>query len=87
MKLEHSVPSFETLMMSGAKVVDVTERQLPRLADLDPDLVPGLVPDLVTVAIGGNDVIGYDRARFEAEHAEAPVVARWRAGLAAMGRA
>lgn len=27
------------------------------------------------------------RARFEAEHAEAPVVARWRAGLAAMGRA
>ncbi len=27
------------------------------------------------------------RARFEAEHAEAPVVARWRAGLAAMSRA
>ena len=27
------------------------------------------------------------RARFEAEHAEAPVVARWRAGLAAMERA
>ncbi len=63
------------LSVSGAKVADVTERQLPRLADLDPDLVPGLVPDLVTVAIGGNDVIGYDRARFEAD------VARLVAGL------
>lgn len=47
------------LSVSGAKVADVVDQQLPRLADLDPDLV--------TVAIGGNDVIGYERDRFEAD--------------------
>lgn len=44
------------LSVSGAKVADVVDQQLPQLADWDADLV--------TVAIGGNDVIGYERERF-----------------------
>jgi acyl-CoA thioesterase-1 len=46
------------LSRSGARISDVLERQLPALAAL------GREPDLVTVAIGGNDVRSYDRSRF-----------------------
>lgn len=44
------------LSRSGARVADVVVDQLPRLA--------GLAPDVVTVAVGANDVKRYDRARF-----------------------
>jgi len=47
------------LSVSGARVSDVVENQLPRLEGLDPDVV--------TVAIGGNDVRAYDRDRFAAD--------------------
>jgi len=47
------------LSVSGAKVADVVEDQLPRLEGLDPDVV--------TVAIGGNDVRVYDHDRFAAD--------------------
>lgn len=47
------------LSMSGARVADVVADQLPRLQELDPDVV--------TVAIGGNDVRGYEADRFAAE--------------------
>ena len=47
------------LSVSGAKVADVVAEQLPQL--------DGFAPDLVTVAIGGNDVRGYDRERFAAD--------------------
>ncbi|MGJ7440632.1 SGNH/GDSL hydrolase family protein [Aquipuribacter sp. MA13-6] len=57
------------LSSSGAKVADVVDQQLPQVRALDADLV--------TVAVGGNDVIGYQRARFEAD------VARLVAGLPA----
>lgn len=46
------------LSRSGARIADVLERQLPELAAL------GRTPDLLTVAIGGNDVRAYDRATF-----------------------
>ena len=39
------------LSVSGAKAADVLEDQLPRLAAL------GFVPDVVTLGIGGNDVV------------------------------
>lgn len=39
------------LSVSGAKATDVLEDQLPRLAAL------GFVPDVVTLGIGGNDVV------------------------------
>ena len=39
------------LAVSGAKAADVLEDQLPRLAAL------GFVPDVVTLGIGGNDVV------------------------------
>lgn len=44
------------LSVSGARVADVVEEQLPQL--------DGLAPDLVTVAIGGNDVRGYEPGGF-----------------------
>lgn len=44
---------------SGARAHDVLVEQLPRLA--------GLSPDLVTVAVGGNDITQYDKARFRAD--------------------
>jgi len=47
------------LSVSGARVADVVEDQLPRLEALDPDVV--------TVAIGGNDVRVYDQDRFAAD--------------------
>lgn len=40
----------------GARLDDALDRQLPRLAQLDPDLV--------TVAIGANDMVAYDAERF-----------------------
>jgi acyl-CoA thioesterase I len=49
------------LSASGARVEDVLERQLPALAALDRE------PDLLTVAIGGNDIRSYDRPTFAAE--------------------
>ncbi|MDP1807662.1 MAG: SGNH/GDSL hydrolase family protein [Acidimicrobiales bacterium] len=47
------------LSRSGARIHDVVVEQLPRLA--------GLAPDVVTVAVGGNDLKGYDAARFRAD--------------------
>ena len=47
------------LSRSGARLADVVAEQVPRLA--------GLQPDLVTVAVGGNDLRHYDRERFERE--------------------
>ncbi|MFC6852360.1 SGNH/GDSL hydrolase family protein [Aquipuribacter hungaricus] len=47
------------LSVSGARVADVVEEQLPQLE--------GLEPDLVTVAIGGNDVRRYETDRFAAD--------------------
>ena len=48
------------LSVSGAQIADLVRDQLPRLAALPPDLQP----DVVTVAIGGNDVLDYDRPGF-----------------------
>jgi lysophospholipase L1-like esterase len=47
------------LSRSGARIADLLSDQLPRLRELHPDLV--------TVAIGGNDVRAYDRQRFAAQ--------------------
>jgi len=47
------------LSMSGARISDVLERQLP--------LLRGHRPDLVTVAIGGNDLWGYDAHLFASQ--------------------
>lgn len=47
------------LSRSGARIRDVVVEQLPRLA--------GQAPDLVTVAVGGNDLKQYDAARFRAD--------------------
>lgn len=44
------------LSAAGARIADVLREQLPRLREL--------TPDVVTVAIGGNDVAAYDRATF-----------------------
>lgn len=44
------------LSRSGAKLADLVRDQLPRLTELSPDMV--------TVDIGGNDVLVYDAERF-----------------------
>lgn len=49
------------LSRSGARIGDVLDRQLPALEAL------GREPDLLTVAIGGNDVRAYDRETFAAQ--------------------
>ncbi len=49
------------LSRSGARIGDVLDRQLPALAAL------GRTPDLLTVAVGGNDVRAYNREQFAAE--------------------
>lgn len=49
------------LSSSGARIRDVLDTQLPALERL------GRSPDLVTVAVGGNDVRAYDRATFAAQ--------------------
>ena len=49
------------LSKSGARISDVLDTQLPALAAL------GRTPDVVTVAIGGNDVRAYDQATFAGE--------------------
>ena len=49
------------LSSSGARIRDVLDVQIPALRDL------GHEADLVTVAIGGNDIRDYDRTRFAAE--------------------
>jgi lysophospholipase L1-like esterase len=51
------------LSRSGARLADVLDAQLPALSALRR------VPDVVTVAIGGNDIVPYDRALF-AEQAD-----------------
>ena len=47
------------LSRSGARAGDVVAEQLPRLA--------GLSPQLVTVAVGGNDLRRYDAARWRSD--------------------
>lgn len=47
------------LSRSGARVHDVVAEQLPRLS--------GLAPDLVTIAVGANDIKDYDSGRFRAD--------------------
>ncbi len=47
------------LSRAGARVGDVVVEQLPRLS--------GLSPDLVTVTVGANDILSYDRGRFGAD--------------------
>ncbi len=49
------------LSRSGARISDVLDAQLPALAAL------GRAPDVVTVAIGGNDIRAYDRQTFADE--------------------
>lgn len=49
------------LSKSGARIRDVLDVQLPALDTM------ARAPDLVTVAIGGNDIRAYDRATFAAE--------------------
>lgn len=56
------------LSRSGARIGDVLDRQLPALAAL------GREPDLVTVAVGGNDIRAYDEQMF-ARQAERLVAA------------
>jgi len=46
------------LSVSGAKVQDVTDKQLPQLKEMK------VQPGIITLAIGGNDIIQYDRDRF-----------------------
>lgn len=48
------------LSVSGAQIADLVDDQLPALLALPPDLQP----DVVTVGIGGNDVLDYDREAF-----------------------
>ncbi len=48
------------LSRSGARLQDVVDTQLPALAAL------GRSPDVVTAAIGGNDIAAYDRTAFAA---------------------
>lgn len=48
------------LSVSGAKVADVTAQQVPQLKHYRPDLV--------TVEIGGNDVIHYDAPKFSRDY-------------------
>ncbi len=48
------------LSVSGAKVADVTAKQVPQLKHYRPDLV--------TVEIGGNDVIHYDAPTFSRDY-------------------
>lgn len=47
------------LSRSGARVRDVVADQLPKLAGLDPDIV--------TVAVGSNDIRDYEATRFRAD--------------------
>ena len=47
------------LSRTGARVDDVVADQLPKLA--------GLTPDVVTVAVGGNDIRHYDAVRFRSD--------------------
>ena len=47
------------LSQSGARLREALERQLPVLATLQPDIV--------TVAIGANDIAGFEAERFERE--------------------
>lgn len=49
------------LSKSGARISDVLDRQVPALRGL------GRTPDVVTVAIGGNDIRAYDRQQFADE--------------------
>ncbi len=48
------------LSVSGATVNDVTEKQLPQIANYKPDLI--------TVEVGGNDVVRTDLSSFESDY-------------------
>ncbi|WP_340292645.1 SGNH/GDSL hydrolase family protein [Aquipuribacter hungaricus] len=52
----HAAVQVVNLSRSGARIDDVLSDQLPRLA--------ALRPDLVTVGIGGNDLLTYDPAAY-----------------------
>ena len=49
------------LSVSGAKIKDVIDTQLPQLQDI------ARTPDIVTVDIGANDMRSFEPARFESE--------------------
>ncbi len=48
------------LSVSGAKITDVLEKQVPQLVKYKPDLI--------TVAVGTNDVTSYDAAKFQSQY-------------------
>ena len=50
------------LSVTGARIKDVTTKQLPQLAQYKPDIV--------TVEIGGNDVVHYDNQQFTRDFQE-----------------
>lgn len=50
------------LSVSGAKIRDVIDNQIPQLKDYEPDFV--------TIEAGANDVVRYDRAKFASEFQE-----------------
>lgn len=46
------------LSVSGAKIQDVIDKQLPQL--------PNYKPDFITIEIGGNDIVNFDETRYRA---------------------
>lgn len=50
------------LSVSGAKLRDVIDKQIPQLKDYNPDFI--------TVEVGANDVVKYDSEKFAAEFQE-----------------
>lgn len=62
-ELTHQSLRVVNLSVSGATTELAARDQLPRFRTLTTDRV---TPDLVTVAIGANDIVGFDPAAFEA---------------------
>lgn len=50
------------LSVSGAKIRDVIDKQIPQLQNYDPDFV--------TIEIGANDIVSFEAKKFEADYAE-----------------
>ena len=50
------------LSVSGAKIKDVLDNQVPQLKDY--------TPDYVTIEIGANDLVAFDADRFQSEYAQ-----------------
>lgn len=48
------------LSATGARIKDVTEKQIPQLKDYDADFI--------TIEIGANDVVHFDEARFNTDY-------------------